>query len=82
MNVLTWIIIGVIAGWLASLIVKGGFGLLGNIIIGVIGAFVGGWLSTSLLGLPYDVTGLNLISIIVATGGAIVVLFIFSLFRR
>ncbi|MFO7951457.1 MAG: GlsB/YeaQ/YmgE family stress response membrane protein [Bacillota bacterium] len=82
MGILAWIVVGAIAGWLANLIIGGGGGLLGSIIIGVIGALVGGWLFTSILGLPYDVTGINLTSILVATTGAIVVLFIAGLFRR
>ena len=83
MGMLTWIIVGAIAGWLASLIMKGGgYGLIGNIIIGIVGAFVGGWLSTIIFNLPFAVTGFNLTSVIVATVGAIVVLFIISLVKR
>jgi uncharacterized membrane protein YeaQ/YmgE (transglycosylase-associated protein family) len=83
MGILTWIIVGAIAGWLASIIMKGGgYGLIGNIIIGIVGAFVGGWLSTILFNLPFAVTGFNLTSVIVATVGAIVVLFILSLVKR
>jgi uncharacterized membrane protein YeaQ/YmgE (transglycosylase-associated protein family) len=83
MGILTWIIVGAIAGWLASIIMKGGgYGLIGNIIIGIVGAFVGGWLSTIIFNLPFAVTGFNLTSVIVATVGAIVVLFILSLFKR
>jgi len=83
MGILTWIIVGAIAGWLASLIMKGGgYGLIGSIIIGIVGAFVGGWLSTIIFNLPYAVTGFNLTSVIVATVGAIVVLFILSLVKR
>ena len=44
-SIIVWLIVGAIAGWLAGLIVKGGgFGLLGNIVIGIIGAVVAGWL--------------------------------------
>ncbi len=82
MGILTWIIVGAIAGWLASLIIKGGFGLIGNIVIGIIGAFLGGWLSTTILNLPYGVTGFDLTSVLVATGGAVVVLFVLSLIKR
>lgn len=83
MGLLTWLIVGALAGWLASMVIKGGaFGLLGYIIIGVVGAFVGGWLSTQIFNLPYAVTGFNLVSIIVATVGAVVVLFVISLIKR
>lgn len=83
MGILSWIIVGAIAGLLANLIMGGrGFGLIGSILIGVVGALVGGWLSTSIFGLSYDVTGINSTSILVATGGAVVVLFIVGLLRR
>lgn len=82
MGLLSWLIIGALAGWLASMIKGRGYGLLGNIIIGIIGALVGGWLSTQIFNLPYAVTGINLISILVATGGAVVVLFVLGLLKR
>ncbi|MDB5442169.1 MAG: transglycosylase associated family protein, partial [Phenylobacterium sp.] len=45
-SLLAWLIIGAIAGWLAGTFVKGGgFGLLGDIVVGIIGAFIGGWLA-------------------------------------
>jgi uncharacterized membrane protein YeaQ/YmgE (transglycosylase-associated protein family) len=45
MGVIVWLIVGAIAGWLAGVIVKGGgFGLIGNIVIGIIGAIVAGWI--------------------------------------
>ena len=83
MGILTWIIVGAIAGWIAGLLMRGGgYGLIGNIMIGIIGAFVGGWLSSSILNLPYAVTGFNLVSVLVAIAGAVVVLFVLSLFKR
>ncbi len=83
MGILTWIIVGAIAGWLASLFMRSrGFGLIGYIIVGIIGAFVGGWLSSSVFNLPYAVSGFNLTSILVATAGAAVVLFVLGLIRR
>jgi len=83
LGILSWIIVGAIAGLLANMIIgSGGFGLIGNILLGVVGALVGGWLSTSILGLPYGVTGINLTTILVATGGAVVVLFVVGLLRR
>ena len=83
LGILSWIIVGAIAGLLANMIIGGGgFGLIGSILLGIVGALVGGWLSTSIFGLPYNVTGINLISIFVATGGAVVVLFVVGLLRR
>ncbi|PKO10541.1 MAG: GlsB/YeaQ/YmgE family stress response membrane protein [Chloroflexi bacterium HGW-Chloroflexi-2] len=83
MGLFTWIIVGAIAGWLAGKVMKGrGFGLLGNIVIGVIGALVGGWLAGSLLNISNAISGFNLQTILVAFLGSVVVLFIAKLFRR
>jgi len=73
-------IVGAIAGWLAGIIVKGyGFGLIGNIVVGVIGAFIGNWLFPS-LGL-WDIPGI--VGVIVsATLGAVILLVIIGLIRR
>ena len=77
---LIWLVVGAVAGWLAGLIVKGyGFGLLGNIVVGIIGAFVGGWLF-SYFGIA---VGTGLVSAIVsATAGAVVLLVLLGLVRR
>ena len=74
------LIVGAIAGWLAGIIVKGyGFGLIWNIVVGVIGAFIGNWLFPS-LGL-WDIPGI--VGVIVsATLGAIILLVIIGLIRR
>jgi uncharacterized membrane protein YeaQ/YmgE (transglycosylase-associated protein family) len=83
MGLFTWIIVGAIAGWLAGKVMKGrGFGLLGNIVIGVIGAMVGGWLAGSLLNISNAISGFNLQTILVAFLGSVIVLFIAKLFRR
>ena len=77
MGVFTWIIVGIIAGWFAHKAIKGsGRGLLGNLIIGVIGALVGGWLAGEFFNLPNAISGFNLTTIIVASLGAIVVLLV------
>jgi uncharacterized membrane protein YeaQ/YmgE (transglycosylase-associated protein family) len=79
---LSGIVIGLIAGFLASLIVRGGgFGIIWDIIIGVLGALLGGWISAKFLRIG-SVTGINLISILIATLGAVVLLIIFRLLRR
>jgi uncharacterized membrane protein YeaQ/YmgE (transglycosylase-associated protein family) len=79
-SLIIWLIVGAIAGWLAGVIVKGyGFGLLGNIVIGIVGAFIGGWLFPS-LGL-WDLPGLPGI-ILSATLGAIILLVVIGLIRR
>lgn len=77
---LIWLFIGAVAGWLAGIIVKGfGFGLLGNIVVGIVGAFVGGWLFGQ-LGI---MSGTGIVgSIIGATVGAVLVLLVVRLVRR
>ncbi len=83
MGILSWIVVGAIAGWLAGLVIKGhGFGLLGDIIVGIIGGIVGGWLAGVVFHIPAAVTGINLTSIVVAFVGAVVVQLIVRLIRR
>jgi len=73
MGILSWIIVGLIAGWLAGSVMKGsGYGLVGNIIMGIVGAVVGGFLATSLFNVPDPVNGVNIGSILVAFLGAVV----------
>lgn len=80
MSILSWIVVGLIAGWLAGLVVKGGgFGILGDIIVGVVGGLLGGWIATSLLHIGAEVNGINLESILVAFGGAVVLIFVIRL---
>ncbi len=76
MTILTWIILGLIVGFIASRIMgTGGYGLVGDIVVGILGAIVGGWLATPLLGI--DVTGLNITSILIGIVGAIILIVIF-----
>ncbi len=73
MGILSWIVIGLIAGFIGSKIVnKSGEGLIRDIILGIVGAFVGGWIF-SMMGAT-GVSGVNLYSIFVAVVGAIIVL--------
>lgn len=80
MSILAALLIGAIAGWLAGLIVRGaGFGLIGNIVVGIIGALVAGWLLPKLnVTLATGTLG----SILDATVGAVIVLVVLSLIRR
>jgi uncharacterized membrane protein YeaQ/YmgE (transglycosylase-associated protein family) len=74
MGLIAWIVVGVIAGFLANLVMGGSEGLLKMLILGVIGALVGGFVATSLkLG---SVDGINVESIAIATIGAIAVVFV------
>jgi uncharacterized membrane protein YeaQ/YmgE (transglycosylase-associated protein family) len=84
-DLLIWIIVGGLAGWLASLVVRGGgLGLLGDIAVGIIGAFLGGLLLSRLLPSLFNFTGgftgFNLGSFIVAFVGAVVLLLVARLF--
>ena len=80
MDILTWLIVGLVAGVLASFVVGGGFGLVGDIIIGIIGAFVGGWIFRQMgWSTPF---GGWAGTIFVAFIGAVVLLFLLRLIRR
>lgn len=82
MGVLTWILLGLIAGFLAKLIAPGARarGLVRTTVLGVIGALVGGFIATA-LGADEGVTGINLWSVAVAAGGSLVVIWLAGLFR-
>ncbi len=79
MYILWWLIIGAIIGWLAGMIMKGsGFGLLGNIAVGIVGAMIGGFLSGALGIQPQTSLGALAMSVV----GACVLLLIIKLLRR
>jgi uncharacterized membrane protein YeaQ/YmgE (transglycosylase-associated protein family) len=78
-SILAWIIIGAIAGWLAGLLVKGyGFGLFGNIIIGILGAGIAGLLAPS-IGIHTESFGGNVVAALL---GALILLLLVGLVRR
>ncbi len=81
-NLILWIILGAAAGWIASMIMKrdAQMGALENIIVGIVGALLGGFLF-NLLGLPGD-TGFNFWTLLVAVTGSVVLLFLLGVFRR
>ena len=85
MNFVIWLIVGGVIGWIASLIMRtdGQQGILLNIVVGIVGAFVGGLLISPLLGSgSINTSGLNVSSFLVSLGGAVVLLAIVNLFRR
>jgi uncharacterized membrane protein YeaQ/YmgE (transglycosylase-associated protein family) len=78
-SIVAWIIIGAIAGWLAGLLVKGyGFGLIGNIVVGILGAGIAGLLAPR-IGLYTESTGGNIVAALL---GALILLFLVGLVRR
>ncbi|HET9909696.1 MAG TPA: GlsB/YeaQ/YmgE family stress response membrane protein [Anaerolineales bacterium] len=83
MNIIVWIIFGALAGWIASMIMGANarMGALANIVVGIVGAIIGGFLMTNVFG-AQGVTGFNLPSLLVAIGGAVVLLFLAGLVRR
>jgi uncharacterized membrane protein YeaQ/YmgE (transglycosylase-associated protein family) len=82
MGILSWIVVGLLAGWLAGMVMKGGgYGLIGDIIVGVLGGLLGGWIATSLLHIGAGVNGINLESILVAFVGAVILLVLIRLVR-
>ncbi len=79
MHLLWFLIIGLVAGWLAGQLMKGGgYGLIGDLVLGVVGAFVGGWLFGALGISPGGLIG----SLITATVGAVVLVLLVRLIKR
>ncbi len=81
MGLIATIIVGLIAGFLAHLLMRTRTGLILDLILGIIGGFVGGWLSSLIFGINL-MSGINITSIIVALIGAIVVIAIYRLIER
>jgi len=81
MGIVSWIVVGAIAGILAGFLVTGdeGLGIIGRILLGIVGAVVGGFIAGALTGGDY-LTGINLTTIIVATVGAVIVVVGYNFF--
>ena len=73
MGIISWIVLGAIAGFLANLVMGGGEGVIGTIILGIVGAVVGGYIAAAIFH-KGDVTGVNIESIVISVLGAILVL--------
>ena len=78
-GIVAWIVVGLVAGWLASKLVGGGYGLVGDLVLGLVGAFIGGIVFTA-LGFGGSVSLIG--SIAIATVGAIILIAIARLFLR
>ncbi len=83
MSIVIWLVVGALAGWVASMIMKtdAQMGTVANIVVGIIGAFLGGWV-LSLFGAAPAVGQLNIPSILTAILGAVILLFLIKMVRR
>ena len=81
MSLLLYIVFGIVAGFIANKLVGGGSGLVMNLIVGIIGSVLGGWLFSRFLGVT-TAPGFNLQSLLVAVAGGVVLLLIVNLIRR
>jgi uncharacterized membrane protein YeaQ/YmgE (transglycosylase-associated protein family) len=85
MNLLIWLVVGGVIGWLASLIMRtdASQGVLLNVVVGIIGAMLGGWLISPLLGVgTINQSNFSIGSLVVSLVGAVILLAIVNLFRR
>ncbi len=84
MGIISWIVVGAIAGWVASKVVPGdeGYGVLGGLVAGIVGALVGGWLFALLTSNEDWLTGIDIPTIIAAIVGAIIVVFVWNMVTK
>lgn len=81
-NFIVWILVGAIAGWLAGIVMKSRQGLITNIILGIVGSFVGGFVLTLVPGVQSVESGLSIGHILTATVGAIIIIAVVRFLRR
>ena len=78
--IITWIVVGLIAGFLAGQVMRGGgYGVIGDIIVGILGGMLGGWVGSAILHIDAGVSGINLESILIAFAGAVLLIVILRL---
>ncbi len=85
MNIIIWLIVGGIIGWLASIIMKrdGQQGILLNVVVGIVGSFLGGYLLAPMLGSGTANTGdFSVLGLLASLGGAVILLLLINLFTR
>lgn len=84
MSIIAWLVVGAIAGFIASKVVPGdeGYGVLGGLIAGIVGALVGGFLFSQLTGNEDWLTGIDIPTILAAIVGAIIVVFLWNMFTK
>jgi uncharacterized membrane protein YeaQ/YmgE (transglycosylase-associated protein family) len=77
MGILSWVIVGLIAGFLAGQVMRrGGYGVIGDIIVGVLGGLLGGWIAFYFFHVGDTMSGINLVSILVAFAGAMLLILV------
>jgi uncharacterized membrane protein YeaQ/YmgE (transglycosylase-associated protein family) len=82
MGFIASIVIGLLAGWLAGLLMKGGgYGIIADLALGLVGSVVGGWLGSRLLGIDLT-TGFNLTTLLTSIAGAVLVIVVYRLITR
>ena len=83
-NFIVWLIVGGLIGWVASMIMRtnGQQGTLLNIVVGIVGAFVAGWLLTPLFGVPSINESFSLAAMLLSLGGAVILLAVVNFFQR
>jgi uncharacterized membrane protein YeaQ/YmgE (transglycosylase-associated protein family) len=82
MGILSWIVVGLLAGWLAGMVMGSGYGLIGDIILGIVGGLIGGYLAGAFFGVADAVNGINVVSIVVAALGAMLLIAVSRMFSR
>lgn len=81
MGILSWMIVGLIAGWLAGVLMKGGgYGVVGDIIVGILGGILGGWIASALF--RFGANEINLETVLVALMGSVVLIFLLRRLSR
>lgn len=80
MGLLSWIVLGAIAGYVANMIAGGGEGVVMTIIVGIVGGLLGGFIATNVFNIG-TVDGFNLANVLIAIGGAVIVLFVWRTLR-
>jgi len=80
MGIFIWSLVGLVAGWLADKFMRGGYGLVGDIVLGMVGSIAAGYLGGSILGRDLMVTGFNVDSVVVAYLGAVVLIAVSRMF--
>jgi uncharacterized membrane protein YeaQ/YmgE (transglycosylase-associated protein family) len=83
MNILIWLVVGGLIGWVASMLLRSPEGILMNVVIGIVGAFIGGWLISPLVGAgTINQHDFSLGGLVVSLLGAIILLAVVNLLRR